>query len=79
MNEALAEKIAEAVVQRIAPPPPELWSIQDVAEYLHLSIGHVRDRVVKSPKFPRPIEIPGAGNRPELRWRRDDIAKWAVP
>lgn len=78
MND-LAEQIADAVLEKLDSAPPELWQIEDVANYLNLSLGHVRDRVVKSPKFPRPVEIPGAGNKPELRWRKNDIAKWAVP
>lgn len=78
MND-LAEQIAEAVVKKMNASTPELWSVDDVADFLHLSKGHTQDRVVKSPTFPPAVEIPGSGSRPTLRWRREDVVKWATP
>lgn len=51
---------------------------QAIAELLGLSHSHIRQHVVTTPKFPRPLEIPGRGRRPVRRWIADEVEEYLV-
>ena len=76
--EAIAEQILEKVEQKARVPSP-LWTVEDIAYFLKLSPRHVKDRVIKTPGFPAAVPVQGAGRRPTLRWRSEDIVRWARP
>jgi hypothetical protein len=40
----------------------ELWTTADIAQFLRLSPGWVRDSVVHEPSFPKPTRLPQAGS-----------------
>jgi len=45
----------------------------EIAELLKLSKRYVRDKLVKSPDFPRPAVFLSQKNR---RWDAQDVSKW---
>lgn len=49
-----------------------------IAEMLGLSHSHVRQHITTSPRFPRPLEIPGRGRRPVKRWLEGEVQDWLV-
>lgn len=53
---------------------PEIWTADEIAQWLKLGRRHVAERIVHDPKFPRPI-MPGPNQR--KRWLKDDIIAWA--
>ncbi|GAA5100487.1 helix-turn-helix transcriptional regulator [Wohlfahrtiimonas larvae] len=48
----------------------QLLTIKDVADMFQMSVGHVKQRVVKQPDFPAPIKIMKYG---QPRYKRSDI------
>ena len=57
----------------------ELWTTAEIAEFLRLSPGWVRDSVVHEPSFPKPTRLPQAGRgRRRNRWIRSDVEAWAL-
>jgi len=58
-------------IRRLLDQQRRLWTIADVAEYLQLSVDHVRDRVVHSPGFPAAARIGHA-----KRWKPEDVRAW---
>jgi len=69
----LATKIAAAL------SPHALWTIADVACYLHRSEQHTKQWIVKQDGFPHPLRVPsGKGpERPRPLWRSKDVIQWA--
>lgn len=49
-----------------------------IAKMLGLSHSHVRQHIVTTPRFPKPLEIPGRGRRPVRRWIQDEVEDWLV-
>lgn len=56
----------------------KLLDEQAIAELLGLSHSHIRQHVVTTPKFPRPLEIPGRGRRPVRRWIAEEVEDYLV-
>ncbi|MBS7815873.1 hypothetical protein B9T11_08595 [Wohlfahrtiimonas chitiniclastica] len=48
----------------------QLLTIKDIAEMFQLSVGHVKQRVVKQPDFPAPIKLMKYA---QPRYKRSDI------
>lgn len=51
---------------------------QGIADMLGLSHSHVRQHIVTTPRFPKPLEIPGRGRRPVKRWIADEVESYLV-
>lgn len=51
---------------------------REIAAMLGLSHSHVRQHIVTTPRFPRPLEIPGRGTRPVKRWLEKEVQDWLV-
>lgn len=43
---------------RLLEQQRRLWTVEDIAEYMQLSVDHVRERVVHKPGFPAAIRNP---------------------
>lgn len=55
---------------------PELWTTEDIANWLKLKNAEVRDRIVKMPTFPRPF-CPTQSKQGHKVWFADDVIEWA--
>lgn len=86
--ETLANKVAEALLDRVRPTIPisiDLWDAKMIAAYLKRSERTVAERIAKLPTFPGPVRLPAVGEkkRPEsearsrLLWRAKDVIEWA--
>lgn len=53
----------------------ELWTAQDIADYLKLTPDYIRRKIIKQPNFPEPVTLQGVGT---LRWIATEIKEWAV-
>ena len=56
----------------------KLLDEQAIAELLGLSHSHIRQHVVTTPKFPKPLEIPGRGRRTVRRWIAEEVEEYLV-
>jgi hypothetical protein len=62
----------------IVPAGSELWTADDIAEYLRMNSRQVKERVVPVPGFPQAIWIPSTtGRRGQPRWKRSEVIDWA--
>lgn len=76
----LASALADQLVQRglvvpqqpVTPPPDELWSAEQVRDYLGISQTTFYGRRA-TPGFPSMVDRPG-----QPRWRASEIRAWAV-
>jgi hypothetical protein len=59
---------ASAAAMKVSKAPP-IWQIADIAQWIGKGYEHTRDRVVKTPSFPK--QIPSGG------WFSDDVIEWA--
>ena len=50
---------------------PKIVSADDIAKHLQVNAAHVRDRISKHPKFPKPI----VGSK-ELKWLEDEVTSF---
>lgn len=57
--------------QRVAD---DLWSADDIADYLGLAKNTVQGRTVKTNGFPRPVMLPTGGKR----WVAKEVRAWAM-
>ncbi|CAN0619555.1 protein of unknown function [Burkholderia multivorans] len=60
--------------------PHALWTLANVAAYLHRSEQHTRQWIITQGGFPRPIRIPSgksATERARPLWRSKDVIAWA--
>ncbi|KWS31819.1 hypothetical protein AL059_02000 [Pseudomonas syringae pv. papulans] len=57
----------------------ELWTFDDIAQYLKLSQYTVERRVVVQPGFPEPFQpcAIGRGTKAVKRWFAGEVIKWA--
>ncbi|VVN71267.1 hypothetical protein PS689_00439 [Pseudomonas fluorescens] len=57
----------------------ELWTFDDIAQYLKLSKYTVERRVVIQPGFPEPVQpcATGKGSKAVKRWFAGEVIKWA--
>lgn len=51
---------------------PQTVTVTDLSKLLGMSVGHVRDRLVHQPGFPRPVHWI---QKPK-RWKLDEVKKW---
>lgn len=56
----------------------KLLDEREIAQMVGLSHSHVRQHIVTTPRFPRPIEIPGRGSRPVRRWIEKEVLDYLV-
>jgi predicted DNA-binding transcriptional regulator AlpA len=71
MENILAQILNE--LKKQSAGPARLWTTDDIAGYLSLSVASIRARVVCLPSFPNPIIIPGSTRR----WQQADVELWA--
>ncbi|MEE4820460.1 hypothetical protein V2K62_22015 [Pseudomonas alliivorans] len=57
----------------------ELWTFDDIAQYLKLSQYTVERRVVVQPSFPQAFQpcAKGKGSKAVKRWFAGEVIKWA--
>jgi len=55
---------------------PELWTTEDIANWLKLKNSEVRDRIVKMPTFPAPFS-PTQSKQGHKVWFAADVIEWA--
>jgi len=72
----LAELVAHLKRQQ-APVQDELWTSEDVAAWLKLSLVTVERRVVTRPDFPAALQPCQTGKRAARRWFAADVKRWA--
>ena len=53
------------------------WGISTIAKYLDMEKRQVRDRISKSPGFPKPSRLKLAGTTSRPRWKSSEIIEWA--
>lgn len=54
-----------------------LMTAKEVGQYLRISERHVREKVSKTPGFPKPIRLPTVkGTVGYPRWKQDEIKAW---
>jgi len=54
-----------------------LWTNQDIAAWLQLSLDTVERRVITRPEFPAPLQPCHTGQRAAKRWFAGEVIKWA--
>lgn len=83
-NEAESEdniaKLAEMIAEKLSRRPPlesTLWSSDDCADYLRVSVRHFMDRIASQHTFPDPVRVITAeGKRGHPRWYAGEVIKW---
>lgn len=78
-DQDLARAIRSLVAQLAAPkisPEEELWTAQEIGDYLKLSAVTVAERVTTRPGFPEPLQ-PCGTVKSMKRWFAVDVKKWA--
>lgn len=76
----LLAALQELVIQLKRPAVPaedELWTSEDVAAYVKLSVDTVERRVVVRPDFPTPLQPCATGPRATRRWFAGEVRLWA--
>jgi len=66
---------ASASAMRVSKAP-ELWTTEDIANWLKLKNAEVRDRIVKMPTFPDPFS-PTQSKQGHKVWFAADVIEWA--
>ena len=54
----------------------ELWNVDDIARYLHLSRSSIQSRVICRKDFPRPVRIPTRSGLGGKRWYAKEVKIW---
>lgn len=78
-DQDLAAAIRDLVTQLSAPkiaPEDELWTAQEIGDYLKLSAATVAERVATRPGFPKPLQ-PCGTTKAMKRWFAVDVKEWA--
>jgi len=76
----LFEKLDELLVHLKRPAVPAqdaLWTNQDIADWLQLSLDTVERRVMTRPEFPAPLQPCPTGQRAAKRWFAGEVIQWA--
>lgn len=55
------------------PSSPELWTVDDIADFLRVSVRTVGNYRQSDPDFPKARVLPGHRS---VRWFRDDVVAW---
>ncbi len=74
---ALIQAVDRLVRSMAVQDAPKLWSMDDIASWMGLSIHTVRLRIVTQPDFPPPLIPSGDGVKSQKRWFADDVVGWA--
>lgn len=77
---ALLAAIKDLVIQLSGPrvtPADELWTAEDIANYLKLAADTTERRVVTRPDFPAPLQPCLTGTRAAKRWFAGEVITWA--
>lgn len=63
-NNQLFAKLCEVEKLLITPKVEKgLWTIQDIADYMGFSYGHVFKNIIPDPRFPAPVDIESRTNK----------------
>ncbi|MEE4372769.1 hypothetical protein V2J67_10405 [Pseudomonas alliivorans] len=81
-SEELLATLRALVIELRAPKvsiDDELWTFDNIAQYLKLSQYTVERRVVVQPSFPDPFQpcATGKGSKAVKRWFAGEVIKWA--
>lgn len=61
------------------PLADQLWTLAEIAHYLHRHVETVRESMSCLPDFPAAISLPGRGiGRGKLLYRAGEIVEWAL-
>jgi|GEM_PF-6381004 len=62
------------------PVSMQLWTHDQIADYLRLAPEYVRKNVITNTHFPpvRPIPTDKSGERYAQRWRASEVIEWAM-
>jgi len=77
---SLLSRLDELLIHLKRPAVPAqdaLWTNQDIADWLQLSLDTVERRVIARPEFPAPIQPCPTGQRAAKRWFAGEVIKWA--
>lgn len=56
----------------------DLWSAQQIADYLHLDKEYAQKKIITVPGFPVPVSLPTAEKRGCRRWVAKEVKAWAM-
>lgn len=73
---ALQDLVAQLKRPQV-PAEDQLWTAEDIADYLKLSTDSTERRVVTRPDFPAPLQPCDTGPRAAKRWFAVDVRAWA--
>lgn len=76
----LLAALQDLVAQLKRPQVPiedQLWTAEDVADYLKLATDTTERRVVTRPDFPVPLQPCPTGKRAAKRWFATEVVAWA--
>jgi len=71
-----ASRAASEVAKMIKPEHPELWSAEQIANYLQVSTYTIQNEWSHEKHFPKPLLL-GGGLKPRKRWKSDEIIEWS--
>ena len=54
-----------------------LWTVKRCAAFLGYSEAHFRNRIACRVDFPRPINLPTEGKGASLRYKPEEVKRWA--
>ena len=61
----------------VANGVPELWTVDDIAVWLQLSVSSVKQSVVARPGFPVPV-MPTGVDGAAKRWLASEVTQWVI-
>lgn len=73
---ALQDLVAQLKRPQV-PAEDQLWTAEDIADYLKLATDTTERRVVTRPDFPAPLQPCDTGPRAAKRWFAIDVRAWA--
>ena len=73
---ALQDLVAQLKRPQV-PAEDQLWSSEEIADYLRLATDTTERRVVTRPDFPPPLQPCDTGPRAAKRWFAIDVRAWA--
>lgn len=61
----------------VANGVPELWTVDDMASWLQLSVSSVKQSVIARPGFPAPV-MPTGVDGAAKRWLASEVTQWVM-
>ena len=61
----------------VANGVPALWTVDDIAQWLQLSVSSVKQSVVVRPGFPAPV-MPTGVDGAAKRWLASEVTQWVM-